>query len=107
MNASTRRAELLRRLIVRRQDTVGNLAAEFCVCEKTICRDLVEMIPHYPLKTVQGNGGGVFAEEWYHPTQGGFTEEECTVLRELLLIANPYQQTVVIGLLNHYGAAVR
>lgn len=106
MSANTRRAELMRLLLLRRQDTVPNLAAELGVSEKTIRRDLAELTVHYPLITVHGNGGGVRVEAWYRPRWRRFTAEECAVLRELLPSVNSYQRSVVIGLLNTYGAPV-
>lgn len=105
MSANTRRAELIRLLICRRRDTVPNLALEFCVSEKTIRRDLVELTAQYPIVTIAGNGGGVRLEDWYQPYRKLFTKEQCAVLRELILLANAHQTIALVELLNTYGAA--
>lgn len=105
MSANTRRAELIRLLISRRQDTVPNLAIRFCVSEKTIRRDLMELTAQYPIVTVPGNGGGVRLEEWYRPYKRLFTREQCAVLRELILIADERQTVILVELLDTYGSA--
>ena len=105
MGANDRRAELIRLLLSRRRDTVSNLAAVFCVSEKTIRRDLAELTAQYPIVTIPGNGGGVRLEDWYRPHRRLFTKEQCAVLRELILIANEHQTIVLLELLNAYGVA--
>jgi predicted DNA-binding transcriptional regulator YafY len=59
-SALERRKEILSVLNIRRQDTVSNLAFEFCVSVRTILRDIELLCIDYPIYTVQGKGGGVY-----------------------------------------------
>ena len=58
MDYVERRKEIFAALCRRRYDTVGNLANEFGVCEKTIRNDLQVLMCSYPIKTMQGRYGG-------------------------------------------------
>ena len=52
MSPSERRQQLLETLCRRRHDTYGNLAREFNVSERTICRDVAVLMCSYPVETV-------------------------------------------------------
>lgn len=56
-----RRRQLLRCLCSRRYDTIPNLAAEFCVSERTIQRDISVLSLTEPIYTQAGrHSGGVY-----------------------------------------------
>lgn len=104
MSANERRAELIRILRARRQDTMPNLAEELGVNVRTIQRDVLALTSEYPLNTTQGNGGGVRLEAWYHPYKNILSREQIAVLEELLQTGNAHQQKVLLELLRAYGS---
>ncbi len=55
-----RRRQLIAVLYERQNDTVGNLAFEFCVSPHTIRHDIRALELEYPIYTKVGSGGGVF-----------------------------------------------
>lgn len=65
-SALDRRRQLLDMLMVRRQDTVKNLANEFQVSERTIRRDICILSHDFLICTVQGKGGGVRIPDGYY-----------------------------------------
>ena len=94
-------------LCTRRQDTVGNLAREFDVSEKTIRRDIEVLACSYPIETVRGRyGGGVKVEEWYYPHKSILSQEQQTVLTQLLDKADESQRRVLLEVLTAFGAPV-
>jgi predicted DNA-binding transcriptional regulator YafY len=76
MSANERRKEIIRILIFSKKITVPLLALRFGVSEKTIRRDLKELILEYPIKSVSGNGGGICFEDWFHPYRNILSLEE-------------------------------
>ena len=67
MTPSERRQAILNVLCKRRQDTVENLAHEFCVSVRTIKYDIEELTLAHPIETVRGRyGGGVKVAEGYY-----------------------------------------
>lgn len=67
MSPSERRQKLLETLCRRRHDTYKNLAREFNVSERTICRDIALLMCSYPVETVCGRfGGGVKVLDGYY-----------------------------------------
>lgn len=64
-SALVRRQELLDRLMIRRCDTIDNLANEFHVNERTIRRDISILSHEYPIAAIRGKGGGVRVQEGY------------------------------------------
>lgn len=67
MSPSERRQERLELLCLRRHDTYGNLAQEFNVSKRTICRDVAVLMCSYPVETVCGRfGGGVRVMDGYY-----------------------------------------
>lgn len=64
---SERQQELLELLCRRRHDTYDNLAFEFKVSRRTICRDIAILMCSYPIETVRGRfGGGVRVMDGYY-----------------------------------------
>ena len=53
MSPSERRQKLIEVLCCRRHDTYYNLAFEFNVSTRTICRDIAALMCSYPLETVR------------------------------------------------------
>ena len=69
MNSAERRNEILRRLCIRKHDTVANLAFEFQVSERTIRRDIEALSLEAPIYTQTGRyGGGVYILDDYKKT---------------------------------------
>ena len=90
-------------LCARRQDTVNNLAQEFDVSEKTIRRDLGDLMCSYPIKTVRGRyGGGVKVEDWHSPHKSILSQEQQTVLTQLLDKADAFQRRVLLEMLTAF-----
>lgn len=84
MRPNERRAAILDALCIRRQDTVENLATEFGVSEKTIRRDLEDLMRSYPIETVRGRyGGGVKVLEWYRQDRKTLSKEQADLLKKL------------------------
>ena len=84
MTANERRRQILDKLCARRYDTRENLATEFNVTMRTIERDILTLSLEYPIYTVQGNGGGIYVEEWYRQDGKYLTDEQSALLEELL-----------------------
>ncbi len=89
MSPSERRQLLLETLCLRRHDTYGNLAREFNVSERTICRDVAVLMCSYPIETVCGRfGGGVRVLDGYYCYQKpsalkALTPKQTSLLRRL------------------------
>lgn len=63
---------------------MDNLASEFGVSEKTIRRDVEELMCSHPVETVRGRyGGGVKVSDWYHPTRSTLCPEQIALLKKL------------------------
>jgi predicted DNA-binding transcriptional regulator YafY len=91
-------------LCARRQDTVDNLALEFDVSEKTIRRDIEDLMCSYPIKTVRGRyGGGVKMEDWHNPRKTILSREQHSVLTQLLDKADESQRRVLLEMLTTFG----
>ena len=89
MSPDERRQELLEVLCLRRKDTYDNLAFEFKVSRRTICRDIAVLMCSYPIETFRGRyDGGVRAMDGYyhtykHPDQNSLTPKQLALLRKL------------------------
>ena len=59
MTANERRAEIMRIMTARRQESMGRLALELGVTRRTIRSDITALTIDYPLETQRGNGGCV------------------------------------------------
>ena len=102
MRANERRAEIMRVLVARRQTTVPVLAAEFEVSANTIRNDLKALALEYPVETLSGNGGGVKVPDWYHPHKNILSQEQATVLEQLMVNADEHQQEVLRQMLSEF-----
>ena len=66
VSANERRAEIMRILSERKQESMQILATEFDVSDRTIKSDILALTAEYFLETVRGNGGCVRIADWYH-----------------------------------------
>ena len=84
-SALDRRQQILEKLMLRRQDTVVNLAGEFGVNERTIRRDLCILSHDYPIRSIPGKGGGVRLPDGYYASTARrrLTEEQFAFLQRL------------------------
>ena len=78
-----RRKAILNVLLVRRQDTIANLAAEFDVSIRTVKLDVQDLMCSYPIETVCRRHGGVQVVEWFHPTQSKMNPKQVSLLIRL------------------------
>ena len=104
MTAIERRAEIMRILVARRSANIRALAAELGVCRRTICTDIEILTVDYPLETVRGNGGCVRVAAWYHPHRNMLSQQQQTVLSQLMESATKQQREVLRQMLVEYGS---
>ena len=104
MTANERRAEIMRILTARRFESASRLAKELDVHINTIKRDILALTAEYPLETREGNGGGVFLPDWYHPHRNILSNEQKQTLSQLMESANEQQAKVLRELLLEYGS---
>ena len=70
MDSAKRRAAILKLLACRRYETVGNLARELCVSERTVRRDIEALSLTEPIYTQSGRHyGGVYLMDGYRPSR--------------------------------------
>lgn len=87
MYVAARRQAILIALCRRRHETIGNLAKEFSVSERTIRRDIDSLSVSEPIYTQTGrHGGGVYIMENYSMKRLYFRESEANVLSKLLCL---------------------
>ena len=95
MSANERRAEIMRIMVARRQENMQVLAAELGVTDRTIRNDILVLTAEYPLETTRGNGGGVRIADWYHPHKNIFSQDQISVLEQLMDKADDEQKKVL------------
>ena len=89
MGTTERRNEIMKALCRRRYETIGNLATEFEVSERTIRRDIEVLSYTEPIYTQSGrHAGGVYVVDGYHMDRMYMTEEEIAVLQKIKDSAN-------------------
>lgn len=104
MSANERRAEIIRIMVARRQESMQVLARELGVSDRTIRTDILALTAEYPMETIRGNGGGVRIADWYHPHKNILTVEQMTVLEQLMSQADDDQKRVLDQMLREYGS---
>lgn len=104
MSANERRAEIMRIMVARRQENMQVLAAELGVTDRTIRNDILILTAEYPLETTRGNGGGVRIADWYHPHKNIFSQDQISVLEQLMDKADDEQKKVIDQMLREYGS---
>lgn len=105
MTANERRAEIMRIMTARRQESMGRLALELGVTRRTIRSDITALTVDYPLETQRGNGGCVKVADWYHPHRNILSCEQQRVLSELIGNCDAYQVNVLRQMLTEYGSS--
>lgn len=96
MGTNERRNAILKALCRRRYETIGNLAEEFDVSERTIRRDIEVLSYTEPIYTQSGrHAGGVYVVDGYHMDRMYMSDEEITLLKKIKSIA----RTQTLGLL--------
>lgn len=106
MDLFCRRTEILQTIYARRRETYETLAFEFNVDISTIGRDVRYLARYYPIRIIQGRGGGVELMEGSHRTNNLFTSEQIRVLRELEKTANVHQREILEQLIDEFGPYV-
>lgn len=104
MSANERRVEIMRIMVARRQENMQVLAAELGVTDRTIRNDILVLTAEYPLETTRGNGGGVRIADWYHPHKNIFSQDQISVLEQLMDKADDEQKKVLDQMLREYGS---
>ena len=85
MGTAQRRQLLLKALRRRRHDTIGSLAAEFEVSERTIRRDIEILSLDEAIYTAPGRyAGGVYMLDGCYTEREGFSTAQTAVLKKLL-----------------------
>jgi len=107
VTASERRRRILEALCLRRHDTRENLAVEFGVSERTVERDVLTLSLDYPVYTVQGNGGGIYVEDWYKFDGKYLSDEQSELLEALLTSLNGKQSEVMQSILKTFKKGER
>ena len=81
MGTTERRNAILKALCRRRYETIGNLATEFEVSERTIRRDIEVLSYTEPIYTQTGrHAGGVYVVDGYHMDRMYMSEDEIALL---------------------------
>jgi len=103
VTANERRAEIMRILVSRRNETMGQLATELGVTDRTIRSDITILTVDYPLDTFRGNGGCVKVADWYHPHKNILSQEQQTVLIQLLDKSDRHEHKILREMLAALG----
>ena len=86
--SSERQERIKSALLARREDTAANLAAEFGVTERTIYRDIGELVLSLPVETVRGRyGGGIRLSDWFRPAGRYLAPEQDRAIRKAAELA--------------------
>lgn len=104
MSAHERRGEIIKILEGRRKDSIANLAFTLSVSIRTIKYDIEALAADYPIETVRGNGGCVKVADWYRPHRNILSQEQQTVLIQMLGKADEPQQKVLREMLSAFGS---
>lgn len=105
MGTAERRAEIIRILRSGKSVTMPQLADGLGASVRTIKRDIdaLSVEEHYPILTVQGNGGGVRLLDYKHPHINILSREENKVLCSVLNQVSQYEANVIRRMVATYG----
>lgn len=106
MDSFCRRTEILQTIYARRRENYETLAFEFNVDISTIGRDVRYLARYYPIRIIQGRGGGVELVEGSQRTHNLFTTEQIQVLRELEETADAHQREILEQMIREFGPYV-
>ena len=104
MSANERRAEIIRILEGRRQDTVANLAAQLNVSQRTIRYDVETLTAEHPIETARGNGGCVRLHKSYRIFRGDISDEQQAALMTAIRSSDKHTAMVLGELLRAHGS---
>lgn len=104
MTPIERRQEIMRILVARRSETAQKLAQVLNASVCTIRRDVLALTEDFPLEAVPGRHGCIKVADWYHPHRNIMSEEQQTVLTQLMESANEQQREVLRQMLVEYGS---
>jgi len=99
-----RRAEIMRILEGRRQETMQNLAAQLGVSIRTIAYDIEVLMAEYPIETVRGKGGCVRLTKDCGTYQNNLSQEQQDILLELLPVLDDRKAQRMQELLLAHGS---
>ena len=106
MKATERRQAILDALVLRREDTVENLAHEFGVSERTIQRDVAELLLSYPVESVAGRyGGGIKVATWYRPSRRTLAPEQSSAIRKAAQFLEGKEKQALLSVLAQFSAS--
>ena len=104
MKALERRQALIELLCERRYEKISNLAFEFGVSWRTICRDIQELSLSYPIYTDCSRGkAGVYIEEGYYLGKQYLREDEEELIQKLISNSTGEDRTRLIKILKRFG----
>lgn len=99
-----RRAEILRILCVRREETVDNLAKEFSVSRRTVLYDIEALTLAHPIETVRGRyGGGVRVADGYYLGRNYLKPVQQDLLKRLAGQLSGEDLTVMDSILSEFA----
>lgn len=97
MGPNERRQAIIRVLLRRRRETMGNLASEFGVSIRTIRNDIDILSFSYPITTIRGRyGGGVSIIDGYDRQDMQYLNEKQRKVLEKLVDILPLEDWIVI-----------
>ena len=99
-----RRAEIIRILEGRRQETMPNLAAQLGVSIRTIAYDIETLMAEYPIDTVRGKKGCVRLTKGCGTYQSNLSQEHQEILLELLPTLDEHKAQRMRELLLAHGS---
>lgn len=102
-SALSRRLEILNTLMIRRRETIQNLAFEFQVSERTIKRDICILSHDHSIETKRGNGGGIHVADGYYADRRYLNEEQENMLRKILPELSNTDQAIMNEILKKFS----
>lgn len=103
MDILHRRKEILRILTAGRRVRMRELAEEFHVSRRTIYNDILYLSAEYPIRTRQGENGGIFLMDSYRPYADTLTKKELELLQILHDGADGGEKEILSGIIRKYG----
>ena len=99
---SERRAKIVDYLILKKQSTYVELAAEFNVTVGTIGRDIEYLSTVAPIYTKQGNHGGVYILPEYRSYKNYLSDSEECCLYKLMESATNEERRTLCGIITKF-----
>lgn len=104
MKALERRQAIIELLCERRYEKISNLAFEFGVSWRTICRDIQELSLSYPIYTECSRGkAGVYIEEGYYLGKQYLREDEEELIQNLIAEKTGEDRVRLVRILKRFG----